>query len=144
MPDEPILVINSGSSSLKFGLYAQRSSRRPSLLPSGIESCTAARIWSLTSSSLLLCSKSCRTASISPRFTFRQRCASSNLQNDRIQSFRNLPVSIPLSTRRFPNWRHDSRSYARSSTKGFAATASTDFPTNQSFISSAKIFRAEP
>jgi acetate kinase len=32
MPDEPILVINSGSSSLKFGLYAQRDGEEKAVL----------------------------------------------------------------------------------------------------------------
>jgi acetate kinase len=32
MPDEPILVINSGSSSLKFGLYAQRDGEEQAVL----------------------------------------------------------------------------------------------------------------
>ena len=32
MPDEPILVINSGSSSLKFGLYVERSGEDQAVL----------------------------------------------------------------------------------------------------------------
>src|SRR5580700_6639928 len=32
MPDEPVLVINSGSSSLKFGLYIQRDDEEQAVL----------------------------------------------------------------------------------------------------------------